>query len=160
MKASTALFASVVAICCTVSFVSGQVKFADGTEQTTAYSPRIIKSSDKFNFTVNFGLTGLPAEGMQLSDTVPAGQELVILQINSATNTGNYYSSRLPSPNELTNPIDIAKPHIDTYYSFDKQLTLDFPDGTVTIDEGRQLWGAYGQSGLKPCSVLGYYRDK
>ena len=38
MRLSTALFGSVVAICCTVGLVSGQVKFADGSEQTTAFT--------------------------------------------------------------------------------------------------------------------------
>jgi hypothetical protein len=89
---------------------------------------------------------------MALSPVVPAGQELVILQINSR-NAANIYTSRLPSPDELTNPIDIAEP---SGYS-----VLNFPDGTVVVDEGRQLWGSDCCNGyLYTCQVLGYYRTK
>lgn len=36
MKPSTALFASIIAICCTVGYAGGQVGFANGTEQTAS----------------------------------------------------------------------------------------------------------------------------
>ena len=42
MKVSTVLFASILAICLTVGYVSGQVRFPDGSEQTTAFSGSIV----------------------------------------------------------------------------------------------------------------------
>ena len=151
MKISTALFASILSICLTAGYVSGQIQFPDGSVQTTAFDSPVVASADRFNFTTNYDIGGLPAgPGMALSPVVPAGQELVILQIDSAYSSANYYTSRLPSPDELTNPIDIAAPGGNT---------LNFPDGTVVVDEGRQLWGVSYQS-LYSCSVLGYYRSK
>ena len=111
MKLSTAVFASIVAICCTVSYVTGQIQFSDGSVQNTAYDSPVVASVDRFNFTDNssynweseFGV--LP--GWPISPVVPAGQELVILQIND-TSFGNYYTAAYPNPNELTDPIDIS----------------------------------------------------
>ena len=161
MKISTAVFASIVAICCTVSYVTGQIQFSDGSVQNTAFDSPVVASVDRFNFTDNdiygwfteFG--SLP--GYPISPVVPAGQELVILQINSFY-FGNYYTAVYPSPNELTDPIDIA------YTAYNMPI-LDFPDGTLVVDEGRQLIAGSqsiinGNDLYYPCQVLGYYRDK
>lgn len=152
MKISTALFASILSICLTAGYVSGQISFPDGSVQTTAFDSPVVASADRFNFTTNVNITGLPVGlGMALSPVVPAGQELVILQINGSSS--NKYTSRLPSPDELTNPIDIAYPYT--------VVSINFPDGAVVIDEGRQLWGTDDYNGyLYPCQVLGYYRTK
>jgi hypothetical protein len=77
MKASTALFASVVAICCTVSLVTGQINFADGTVQSTAYEPRVVAPADRFSF--SFDVTHSKESSAVVQ--VPLGQELVVLQI-------------------------------------------------------------------------------
>ena len=167
MKPSTALFASVVAICCTINLVTGQINFADGTSQSTAFvgasaggGTTAVPPGDAFNFTTNGTISDLPDDtGMDLSGTVPAGQELVILQVYTP-HYRLYLYSRWPSPDEAINPIDIAYVNGATT-NYDRVRVLNFPDGTVVIDEGRQLWGdgSYYDR-LLPCSVLGYYRDK
>ena len=117
---------------------------------------------DAFNITVFEQLGSLPTGvGAQMSQTVPAGKELVILQI-MAGQSGNVYSSRLPSPNHLVDPINVADLYNPKGYSAGFPGVINYPDGTVVIDEGRQLWGVAhpNLNYLDACSVVGYYRDK
>ena len=85
MKASTALFASVVAICCTINLVTGQIHFADGTSQSTAYTDQPgshmlgeygyhIPGDEAFTFHLNTGRT------FNTPGTVPMGQALVVIK--------------------------------------------------------------------------------
>ena len=167
MKASTALFASVVAICCTVSFVSGQVRFADGSEQTTAYTGKsTVPPGDAFRHYTYSTVVGIAR--LQLSDTVPAGRELVVLQVltHSANYSYNVLSSRLPIPNDDTDPIPLVNCGAPAGTVEGSMKTYNYPDGTVVVDEGRQLWWEYYwlpdpiSPTLTNFSVLGYYRDK
>jgi len=170
MKLSTALFGSVVAICCTVSLVSGQVKFADGTEQTTAFTGLTTVPSGKA-FHVYIPSSGVVGSRYQLSDPVPTGQELVILQayeaISSVFNEGPKFAY-------LSSRIDGIEPKYLTSFRQVSQETPDFsgnnyPDGTFIVDEGEELWLESNDSDTEDSRpyplhggvrVLGYYRDK
>ena len=163
MKLSTALFGSVVAICCTVGLVNGQVKFADGSEQTTAFTGRMTVPPGKA-FHVFIPSTGILSTGKhQLSPPVPTGQELVILQTASIS-SGFYLSSRIGGidPKYL-----ILTREISANYYPDGAVN-NYPDGTLIVDEGQELWievTDYDYTGSETARffgsrVLGYYRDK
>lgn len=152
MKISTALFASILTICLTVSFVSGQIAFPDGSVQTTAFEPRQIASTDRFNF---IGSNG----SAPISLIVPAGRELVILQVEVFDNVDEGFAqllSRLPSPNQNVGIQTIARVgDKDEFFFPGHDGSYTYPDAIVVVDEGRQLW-VIGDT----CQVLGYYRDK
>ena len=163
MKISTALFGSVVAICSTVGLVNGQVKFADGSEQTTAFTGFTTAPPGKA-FHVYIPSTGILSTGKhQLSPPVPTGQELVILQ-TASNNQGFYLSSRIGGidPKYL-----IYCREINPTYDPDGILN-NYPDGTLIVDEGQELWievsdydhtdSEYEKFGR--ARVLGYYRNK
>jgi hypothetical protein len=161
MKVSTALFASILSICLTAGYVSGQINFADGSVQTTAYEGKsAVQSGDAFS-RVFQTVVGTAGTGAPLSPTVPAGKELVILQTNGF-GFRNYLHSRLPSPNEATDPIFLAIVGRSSDGDGKTSPTNNYPDGTVIVDEGRQLWGQYeGNNGyVYDCAIYGYYRDK
>jgi hypothetical protein len=155
MKISTALFGSILVICCTVGLVNGQVKFADGTEQTTAFTGRTTVATGKA-FHVFTPSVGILSKGQsQLSDPVPAGQELVILQAKGQSDS--FISTRIGGGDPL---------YLDFLNSFDIQ---NYPDGTLIVDEGQELWIEVSDNPnvlltetlrFRYIQILGYYRDK
>lgn len=99
---------------------------------------------------------------------VPAGRELVVLQVRfSQAKPISTIDSRQPSPYEAIDPImlSILAPENAVNQTI---FVNDFPDGTIVVDEGRELWVATRHEvtlklQVKPQSaftVLGYYRDK
>ena len=165
MKPSTALFASVVAICCTINLVTGQIHFADGTNQSTAYTGQAVASVVPPGKAFTFN--GPSSDGtFNTSGTVPMGQELLVLQClisgdldllahlyNVAGGGGDpILITRLRQGGEITS--DHYRPGHEVY---------DFHNGTFVIDEGRYLelvvsgyWNQYSD----PVTIFGYYRDK
>ena len=171
MKASTALFASVVAICCTINLVTGQIHFADGTSQSTAYVGQAGENGyyipGDAAFTFYAVIDGSVTDNtFNTSGTVPSGQELVVLQClisgdldllahlyNVAGGGGDsILITRLRQGGEITS--DHYRPGHEVY---------DFHNGTFVIDEGRYLelvvsgyWNQYSD----PVTIFGYYRYK
>lgn len=106
---------------------------------------------------------------------VPVGMELVILQVRfpflSSLTASFSLESRLPTPNEGTGPINLMfsnTPRNSATGFAEPTPTIDFPDGTVTVEEGRQLWLQFRNADFPPAqagaasaiSVLGYFRDR
>jgi hypothetical protein len=133
--------------------VTGQINFADGTVQSTAYEPRVVAPEDRFSFpfSVDYKYT---ADVVQ----VPVGQELVILRVYvhdvefGATNLGHL---QLQSTNDVGEDIVplatlMIKPSA-------VGLTRSFPDGLIVVDEERFL-AVFESHGY--FEILGYYRDK
>lgn len=176
MKIEIPLFVTLVALVAVIigvltAGVGAQIAFPEGTQQTSVLRVSVPAPGAAFAEVVPFGpsdtLVPLSVGG------VPAGRELVVLQINMS----GYFpgmmatlDSRLPSPNEAEDPILLTLfrlPHLGASgYSTGHQF--NFPNGTVTVDEGRQLWFQFLSVDLAPLasgkqsalSVLGYYRDK
>lgn len=156
MKVSTALFASILCICLTASYVSGQIRFADDTVQTTAFHPATVPSGQAYSFYKSLVFDE------SISATVPVDQELVILQVTLGYN-GNFDPLILESvlPN-LTNPVALAgisPPYRD---GEGNRSVHHFPDGTVVVDEGRQLYvnATNAFFAADDATVLGYFRNK
>lgn len=176
IKIEIPLFVALIALVAVIigvltAGVGAQIVFPEGTQQTTAPRVSAPPPGAAFAEVVPFGpfdtLVPISVGG------VPAGRELVVLQVNMS----GYFpgmmatlESRLPSPNEANDPILLTLfhlPHLGASGEVNRDQ-FNFPDGTVTVDEGRQLWfqflsfdlapiAAGKQSGL---SVLGYYRDR
>ncbi len=151
--------------------VGAQILFPVGGHQSMALRSPVPPPGAAFAEVVPYGpgdsLVPLSVGG------VPRGKELVVLQINMS----GYFpgmkatlESRLPSPREKEDPILLTLfrlPHLGASGEV-TQDKFNFPDGTVTVDEGRQLWFQFLSVDLAPqptgissgLSVLGYYRDK
>ena len=172
MKASTALFASVVAICCTINLVTGQIHFADGTSQSTAYTGQAgahllgengyyIPGDAAFTFHVNTVGT------FNTSGTVPMGQELVVLKCLIAGRHGNsaFFSTVADGGGDpiLITELKQGRPGSSSGYYQPGSEVYDFNDGTFVIDEGRylelELAGGFTSPG-EPVTIFGYYRYK
>ena len=169
MRPSTALFASVVAICCTINLVTGQIHFADGTSQSTAYTGQAgengyyIPGDAAFTFhAVTDGTSNTYT--FNTSGTVPSGQELVVLQCLISGRLG--YSAVLSTVADGGgNPIRITELKqgrgLGSDYYRPGQEVSDFNDGTFVIDEGRYLelvLEFYGDQ--EAVTIFGYYRYK
>ena len=169
MKASTALFASVVAICCTINLVTGQIHFADGTSQSTAYTGQAgahllgengyyIPGDAAFTFHVNTVGT------FNTSGTVPMGQELVVLKCLIAGRHGNsaFFSTVADGGGDPILITELRQGYSSgSGYSKPGHDVYDFNDGTFVIDEGRYLeLVVEGSSTLRPFTIFGYYRYK
>ncbi len=75
MKLSTALFVSLVAICCTVTSIYGQIIFSDGTSQTTSFNgAKKPRPQSQYYERITFQSSNY-AESTLI---VPNGKELVI----------------------------------------------------------------------------------
>ena len=154
MKISTALFASIVAICCTVGIVNSQIMFADGSVQNTAFNDTFsIPSGDAFSYYQRSTGSG----DSQLSDTVPSGRELVILKIYKSGGGTQRFEAKVNG----SEPIIMASPSLGVFSSYSDVWiqVLEFPNGTCVVDEGYQLW-LFDMYGFSELHVLGYYRDK
>jgi hypothetical protein len=159
MKVSTAAFASILAVCLTVSYVSGQIVFPDSTVQSTAAGGSfVVQPGDAYHFSnITSIALGTPEEfpyGGPISDIVPSGYELVILQISSYLGSPQFYT---------VDQSDVATFAFLGLGSGSYTPTVSFPNGVFVIDEGHQLYGQITQSGISKiaiCSVFGYYRQK
>ena len=163
MKASTALFASVVAICCTINLVTGQINFADGTSQSTAYTGQAGENGYYIPGDAAFTFYANAAGTFNTSGTVPMGQELVVLKCLIAGRNGYsaFFSTVADGGGD---PILITelKQGDGNYYRPGHEV-YDFNDGTFVIDEGRylelELEAGFTSSG-EPVTIFGYYRYK
>ena len=163
MRLSTALFASIVAICCTVGIVNSQIMFADGSVQTTAFDGSVsVPSGKAFSFSKRFD--SQVDQSQSVSPVVPSGQELVILKIISPStgNSGNMF--KLESYVSDQDTILLTFYEISEYTN-PNPLTYDYPDGTIVVDEGRtlfirNLWYPDSNYLEGTITILGYYRDK
>lgn len=172
MKLSTAVFASILSVCLTVSYVSGQIVFPDSTVQTTAAGGGvfIVQPGDAYHYSYNSyysELIGTLAEypyGGPISDPVPAGYELVILQISVHGDTN--------SPAHYFYEVDQGGVGYSLYSAYNQDTdayapeTVHFPNGVFTIDEGNQLYVSdrpvenSGDRYYRNTTVFGYYRQK
>jgi hypothetical protein len=78
--------------------------------------------------------------------------------------------SRLPSPNQATGPIILSV--LSRELSADNaQFEIDFPDGAIVVDEGRQPWVVFRNPSnftetnspggtTSALTIIGYYRLK
>ncbi len=161
MKASTALFASVVAICCTINLVTGQIHFADGTSQSTAYTGQsgengyYIPGDAAFSVYIEASMGGI----FDVSGTVPIDQELVILQCTIHGRSGqkaHLYTVAGMDSIKLTQAQagDTSGGTGNVFYPW--HATFNYIDGTLLVDEGRYL----EVNTSAAVTILGYYRDK
>lgn len=157
MKASTALFASIVVVCCTVGIVNSQILFADGSVQTTAFDGEVTIPIGR-HFDLVTDANAFPTGPVNMSSNVPAGQQLVILKVivGIGSGTGSHYL--LYSQLNAMSPKFLARV---TALDGSGQ-TYEFPNGSVIIDEGRSLWvSCFDKVKVTDnFTTLGYYRDK
>ena len=154
MKISTALFASILSLCLTAGYVSGQIQFPDGTVQSTAYEPRVVAPEDRFSF--SFDVTHSKESSAVVQ--VPLGQELVVLQIYVHAEEYGFYTFgylHLQSTNDVGE--DIVPLATLMTKPAGVGLTRSFPDGLIVVDEERYL-AFFDSNGY--FEILGYYRDK
>lgn len=150
MKISTALFASIVTICCTATLVSGQLIFNDGTSQNTSFNgARKPRPQSQFTEIINIP-SPIPRTGTS-SFVVPNGQELVIRRVSGPSLNGNGMIIRSQSSSTPNDIFDVVYIHGENHQ--------DLPDGTVVIDEERKLVleGIISQGFV---GVSGYLRRK
>jgi len=168
MRPSTALFASVVAICCTINLVTGQINFADGTSQSTAYTGQsgengyYIPGDAAFTFHAVIDGTS-NTYTFNTSGTVPSGQELVVLQCLISGDEGRsaFLSTVADGGGDpiLITELKQSSPYGESYRPGHE--VYDFNDGTFVIDEGRYLeLELEFYDDVQPFTIFGYYRYK
>jgi len=115
-----------------------QIIFPDQTLQTTAFTEgRSVPTGANFIRTITIQ-GGTPASTISAT-AVPADRELVILKLVGWNIPLATLESRLPAPNENNGPITLAV--LSRELAGDNtQFMMDFPDGAVIVDEGRQPW--------------------
>lgn len=115
-----------------------QIIFPDQTLQTTAFTEgRSIPTGANYIRTITI-LSGTPLSPISAT-AVPADRELVILKAVGWNIPLSTLESRLPSPNQNNLPITLAVLSRELA-SDNTQFQMDFPDGAVIVDEGRQPW--------------------
>ncbi len=118
--------------------VRAQIIFPDQTMQTTAFTEgRSIPTANDFVRT-RLVLSNSVA-GPISTDVVPADQELVILKLVGWNTPLCTLESRLPAPNQNTGPFSLVVLTRENAGD-NTQFVMEFPDGAVTVDEGRQPW--------------------
>lgn len=171
IKAFWLVLCMAVAIGVAANIVRAQLVFPDGTQQTTAFRSVRVPAGAAFAEVV---VVGTSIALVSIGDPIPPGKELVILQVRLPLATGipSHFSleSRLPSPNQGTGPINLAyasSPNSSGIVTALPPEAVIFPDGTVTVGEGRQLWLQFRGRTFDPVftqmsfavSVLGYFRN-
>lgn len=115
-----------------------QIIFPDQTLQTTAFTEgRSVPTGA--NVVRTRVITGGTAPLALSLDTVPADRELVILKMVGWNTPLATLESRLPAPNQNNLPITLAVMNRELADD-NSQFTMEFPDGAVVVDEGRQPW--------------------
>ena len=171
MKPSTALFASILSICLAASYVSGQIVFPDSTVQTTASGGSfVVQPGDAYHYSSEgeyLGSTTDYPNGAPISASVPAGHELVILQISNHESGADVDIYEVDQGG-IADLLYITYPSKSSNYGYGWPAeTIHFANGVFTIDEGNQLNAKYAYSGgyetsvsIPAISVFGYYRQK
>lgn len=145
-----------------------QIIFPDQTLQTTAFTEgRSVPTGTAFIRTRT--ITSNSAALAITVDTIPADRELVILKMVGWNIPLCTLESRLPSPNQNTGPI-VLSVLARELASDNTQFTMEFPDGAVVVDEGRQPWlnfrsnvdfsSTNSPSGVSALTLIGYIRLK
>lgn len=118
--------------------VRAQIIFPDQTMQTTAFTEgRSIPTSADFART-RLVLSNSVA-GPISNDVVPDDMELVILKLVGWNTPLCTLETRLPSPNQNNGPMSLVVLSRENAGD-NTQFEMTFPDGAITIDEGRQPW--------------------
>ncbi len=136
------------------------------TPPGTGFRASVIPTGDAFAETVVMS----SSNELQVVSAapVPSGRELVVLQVRfSQAKPICTLDSRRPAPYEDKDSILLSILVAENTVN-QSVFINDFPDGTVVVDEGRELWVASRHEvtlklQTKPQSaftVLGYYRDK
>ena len=167
------LAAAIVTVAIGVTLVKAQLIFADGTVQTTAAVARssIAPGSEYISYgvinTVSTGGTTVHV----LTPTVPAGKELVVLQIKyfqgitTAVGDGRIDAIIVGTWNQVANLPNfvsfLVPPHdagTSSYSSRYVSVDNDYIDGTLIVSAGNVLvTDPFSTS--NEISVLGYFRD-
>lgn len=115
-----------------------QIIFPDQTLQTTAFTEgRSVPTGAQFVRTRV--ITGGSAPLTLSVDPIPADRELVILKLVGWNTPLATLESRLPAPNQGNLPITLAV--LNRELADDNtQFVMEFPDGAIVVDEGRQPW--------------------
>ena len=154
----------IITVALTVEIVRAQIIFPDGTAQETAFLGDTAVPVGAAYSRTTFYNTGAASAAITL-DVVPNGQELVVLKVIGWNTTLSSLDSRLPSPNQNTNPITLAmliRPDAANNALFE----LDFPDGAIVVGQGRQPYLAFRTGtftvttapGPQVITVIGYLR--
>jgi len=161
------LVGGALAVGISITAARAQIKFSDGTTQTTAYTRQVIPVGAAYSQTVYYTLSG----GIRQIGTtpVPTGKELVILQCNVGNGGWDELAleSRLPSPNQNTGPITLTVLGSSSVSSGLNNFVSNFPDGAVVVASGRipylvhfdSVTGNPSNSALPAVTLLGYYRN-
>ena len=140
-----------------MGFVSGQVRFPDGSGQSTAFDGQVVAPPGSSFYARTSTKIQYP-NWIQLSNPVPTGQELIILLAYGEQNGGRL-SSRVIGENPE---------YLPSVYNLSVQ-PIYYPPGTLVIDEGNELWiETYEDIAFDPTlrnqltgvNIFGYYRDK
>ena len=172
-NAAIGAFIATLTLMVVAGIVRAQIVFPDGTQQSTAFGPTSFSTGTAFAEVVPFApddiLIAISPEA------VPQGKELVVLQVffpnvSAIIPPSFTLESRLASPNEAAEPINLVYCPTPMVLHAGRIFpeTIEFPNGTVIVDEGRQLWLQFRESDFVPkparktsaLSVLGYFRDK
>ena len=154
-----------VAIAGAVEVVRAQIIFPDGTLQETAFpGAEAVPTGAAYTRTVFFapGSGSGPISG----DIVPNGQELVVLKLIGWNTVLSTLDSRLPAPNQNNSPITLAM-LIREDASNNSLFEMDFPDGAVVVNQGRQPYlafrsaanfGVITTANAQVITIIGYLR--
>jgi hypothetical protein len=155
----------VVTVAVAVEVVRAQIIFPDGTTQETAFpGDSAVPTGAAYTRTAHFP-AGSPS-GPLSNEAVPNGQELVVLKVIGWNTVLSTLDSRLPFPNQNTNPIVLAM-LIREDASNNALFEMDFPDGAVVVGQGRQPYLAFRDAstfnltttgGTQVITVIGYLR--
>jgi len=153
-----------------VEIVRAQIVFPDGSSQETAFQgftqvPPGAAYTRTRHFVTGSSSGTIPSNS---GDVVPAGKELVVLKVIGWNTVLSTLDSRLPSPNQNISPVTLAM-FVRSDASNNTLFEMDFPDGAVVVDEGRQPYLAFRDGstfnltttgGPQTFTVIGYIRDK
>jgi hypothetical protein len=161
------LIVSVVTVGIAAGIVRAQIVFPDGSTQETAF-PGFTQVPTGAAYTRTQFFPAGSSSGPLATDVVPAGQELVVLKVIGWNTILSTLESRLPSPNQNNFPITLAM-LVRSDASNNTLFEMDFPDGAVVVDEGRQPFLAFRSgtnfsltttAGAQTFTVIGYLRLK